>query len=84
MKEFSKDVQKKLEHYVYRLVDPRDEKTFYVGEGQGNRVFDHAKNAMKKLLSSKKQNDEDETSLKIEVIKEILAKGLEVTPIIHR
>ena len=39
---FSKEVKEKLNHYVYRLVDPRNGQTFYVGEGCGDRVFAHA------------------------------------------
>ncbi len=31
----------KLAHYVYCLIDPRDEKVFYIGKGQDNRIFDH-------------------------------------------
>lgn len=27
--------------YIYALRDPRDRKVFYVGQGQGNRVFNH-------------------------------------------
>ena len=30
-----------LKHYVYCLVDPRNNEIFYVGKGQNNRVFDH-------------------------------------------
>lgn len=33
--------KEKLAKYVYALRDPRDGKIFYVGQGQGNRVFDH-------------------------------------------
>jgi hypothetical protein len=35
---FSPDVSRKLGWYVYRLIDPRNGETFYVGKGQGNKV----------------------------------------------
>ena len=28
-------------HYVYYLIDPRDNEVFYVGKGQGNRMLEH-------------------------------------------
>jgi hypothetical protein len=31
----------RLDKYIYALRDPRDKKVFYVGQGTGNRVFDH-------------------------------------------
>jgi hypothetical protein len=34
-----------LGNYIYALRDPRDNKIFYVGQGKGNRVFDHLKDA---------------------------------------
>jgi len=40
---FDSSIFDKLNHYVYRLVDPRNGQTFYVGEGYGNRVFAHVK-----------------------------------------
>ena len=42
IQKFSKEVIEKINHYVYRLVDPRNGHTFYVGEGCGNRIFAHA------------------------------------------
>lgn len=69
----------KNKYYVYRLVDPRTFHTFYVGKGCGNRIFDHAK-AAKGLIS----NDEDEISLKYQLISEIIASGKEVACFIHR
>jgi uncharacterized protein len=39
---FSAPTRKKLGHYVYALVDPRDDKIFYVGKANANdRPFDH-------------------------------------------
>ena len=35
---FTDEVSSRLGHYVYRLIDPRNGKTFYIGMGQGNRV----------------------------------------------
>ena len=43
---FDENTQKSLGYYVYLLVDPNDEKPFYVGKGQNNRVFDHIQDAM--------------------------------------
>ena len=67
-----------LKWYVYRLIDPRNGETFYVGKGQGNRIFQHAKGA----LSTTKE--EDAADLKSQRIKDIDAAGLEVAHVIHR
>lgn len=75
---FSKTVRKNLGHYVYRLVDPRTKETFYIGKGQGNRVFSHARAALKPT------KDEDAFDLKTELIRDILKSGSPVTAIIHR
>ncbi|PZO88632.1 MAG: hypothetical protein DI626_01370 [Micavibrio aeruginosavorus] len=77
MKKFSLKVSDHLLHYVYRLVDPRNGETFYVGKGKANRVFQH-------MAGEKLSSDEDDTSEKIKRIREIHRLGLEVLPIIHR
>lgn len=41
IKSFPADVARKLKTYVYRLIDPRNGETFYVGKGRGDRVFSH-------------------------------------------
>jgi uncharacterized protein len=38
---FPAGVALQLKTYVYRLIDPRNGETFYVGKGRGNRVFSH-------------------------------------------
>ncbi|VAW43950.1 hypothetical protein MNBD_GAMMA02-1439 [hydrothermal vent metagenome] len=71
---FSKEVSEALNSYVYRLVDPRNGETFYVGVGVGNRVFKHASG---KILS--------ESGIeKLERIYQIQLTGLEVIHVIHR
>lgn len=52
--------------YVYALVDPRDDKVFYIGKGNGNRVFLH------ELESGKQQNSEKK---KLQKIREIESSG---------
>ena len=34
-----------LKYYVYLLVNPETNTPFYVGKGEGNRVFDHLNEA---------------------------------------
>ena len=43
---FDEKTQQALGYYVYLLIDPRDNKPFYVGKGQNNRVFDHIQYAI--------------------------------------
>ena len=42
--------------YVYALVDPRDDKVFYIGKGTGNRVFSHEIESGKLNASEKQKN----------------------------
>jgi hypothetical protein len=41
--------------YVYALVDPRNDKVFYIGKGTGNRVFSHEIESGKSRESEKKK-----------------------------
>lgn len=41
--EFSLEVVAQLNYNVYRLIDPRNGQTFYIGKEKGNRVFQHVK-----------------------------------------
>jgi hypothetical protein len=78
---FPPEVVKHLKWYVYRLIDPRNGETFYVGNGRGDRIFQHAKGA---LGAGERQDAEDIIDLKLQRIKEISAAGLEIGHVIHR
>jgi len=75
---FPVEVAERLKWYVYRLIDPRNGETFYIGKGQGDRIFEHVKGALKI------DNGEDAVDLKFQRIKDITSAGLEVTHVIHR
>lgn len=76
---FSEAVIEKIGNYVYRLIDPRNNETFYVGKGRGNRVFEHVKCSIVNFA-----DDEDAVSAKFSRIKEIYEMGFEVNHVIHR
>ena len=75
---FRPGVAEHLAYYVYRLIDPRDGSTFYVGKGTGERIFQHARGDYSEI------KDEDTLSLKAQRIGEIQAQGLEVRHVVHR
>lgn len=73
---FPPEVAARLQTYVYRLIDPRNGETFYVGKGQGNRVFSH--------IRAEHNLEGDEVDNKLRRIREIRLAGFEVAHVIHR
>ncbi|MFH7524784.1 hypothetical protein AB2J22_04520 [Aeromonas sp. A5] len=69
---FDESTFQKLQYYVYALIDPRDNKPFYVGKGKENRIFDHLECALESPTISDKY----------EKIREIIKSGLFVTHVI--
>lgn len=85
MMKFSKETIEKLRHYVYRLIDPRNGQTFYVGEGCGNRVFQHVQGAIDYYDGvDKEEHDFQNDPNKLRIIREIRDAGLEVIHVIQR
>jgi uncharacterized protein len=72
--ELSPSVSEKLGYYVYFLIDPEIDEIFYVGKGIGNRIFAHLNHAISSPLESDK----------LDKIRSIQLKGLQVKHIIHR
>lgn len=65
---FNQHTVEALACYVYALVDPRNNRIFYIGKGKGNRVFQHAKDSL----------NEDDQSLRLETIRSIMRDGKQV------
>lgn len=78
IEQFSNEVCNRIGYYVYRLIDPRNGQTFYVGQGKGNRVFAHVNRQVKT------RKEEDSESLKLKTIRQINNCGLKVIHVIHR
>ena len=68
IKAFNQQTIESLAYYVYALIDPRDNKIFYIGKGKGNRIFQHAKDAL----------DDNDQNLKLDIIRSILSEGKQV------
>ena len=81
---FPEEVAKQLDWYVYRLIDPRNGETFYVGKGKGDRVFVHARAVDEKALTDEEEEQGKLVDLRLRRIKDIKAAGLEVGHVIHR
>ena len=73
---FPEEVARQLKTYVYRLIDPRNGETFYVGKGRGNRVFSH--------IHAEEGLEGDALDNKLRRIREIRLAGFEVAHVIHR
>ncbi len=73
---FPPNVARRLKTYVYRLIDPRNGETFYVGKGRGNRVFSH--------IRAEQNLEGDDLDNKVRRIREIRLAGFEVAHVIHR
>jgi len=72
--EFKQSVKEALGYYVYALVDPRDNRIFYIGKGKDDRVFQHAAAAIV-----------DKTcDLKLDTIRRIKSEGKDVIHYIIR
>ena len=74
LKAFPSEVIEKLKVYVYRLIDPRNGETFYVGKGTGNRVFAHIREEV----------EVEDPANKVRRIRDIHLAGFQVAHVIHR
>lgn len=74
IREFSQKTKEEIKAYVYALIDPRDNKIFYIGKGNTDRVFSHINEA----IISPKENE------KLETIRAIKSANLKVKHFIIR
>ena len=74
---FPQEVVEEVGNYVYRLIDPRNGETFYVGRGKGQRVFDHARGVIG-------DPDQHTTDPKVGRILQIRNLRMDVQHVIHR
>lgn len=73
---FPSEVIEHLKNYVYRLIDPRNGETFYVGRGIGNRLYAHIRDEL--------GSEKDEVGEKLRRIREIRLAGFDVAHVVHR
>ena len=76
MNSFSNRVKDKLKCYVYALVDPRNNKIFYIGKGTGDRVFQHEIESTTDIENNKLNHIRDIKESKNEVKRYIVLYGL--------
>ena len=69
--QFTQEVIEQLKYYVYLLIDPTTNKPFYVGKGQGNRIFSHVQS----VIGSTNDPNEDKKN-KTENIKKKKKKNI--------
>jgi hypothetical protein len=53
---FSKSVADKLQYYVYRLIDPSNGESIYIGKGRADRVFEHVKGELLQHTEKMRKN----------------------------
>lgn len=73
---FPPEVIERLKTYVYRLIDPRNGETFYIGKGKGNRVFAH--------IRGEQGIEGDDLDNRMKRIRQIRLAGFDVAHVIHR
>lgn len=71
--EITPEISNALGHYVYKLIDPRDGKVFYIGKGQGDRVLSHVR---EEITAEDNAAADYVLSPKLNVIRSIKQKGL--------
>lgn len=81
--EWRPGVVESLGYYVYLLVDPRDERVFYVGKGTGSRCFSHVREAKTTTGDSKgdyeklttiRNIEQDGHEVRIEILRHTLTE----------
>lgn len=73
---FDEKTRQELKYYVYVLLDPKDNKPFYVGKGINNRVFNHLDCALTDNI--------DTSTAKYDKIRELVNNGQTVKHVIVR